>query len=1050
MAARTTGTALTSAASPVLRGPGDLGVRRWTGPSCPTCDPTPPTRSTPGSPASATLSLPSCSRPWSRRPRSPPRCCSRRARARHRAGRHGGGRARRPPQLLGPGPLGLAGPVARRPGRDEGGGLGGRQGCVQRRLPPGPRRARRPSWRSRSPARTAGCRRSPRASTPPARRPTRPTPRQPPSAWPGSGPQPATPLAPSRALDLVPSDQPRLPREPPAARRRAPRRLARRPRRPRPGADQHRVGPDGPGASGSATPCGSCATRSTSVTKGAGVPAGGPAARPSAASRPRGRPARRPGERLPGAGPRGRRPRRSRRPGQRGQRRTQPDAGVNVTEPRTCPTCGAAGSGDSNFCEECGTAARRDGPRSPAPRAATAPGRRRAAARSRTWAAGPSRARRPPGSVAAAQASAAPVALPAELRRRRRARRLLRAVRRQGAQPARPLPRAARTLGGRRLRQGHPAPPQRGRDGDERQPGRRRAGAPRGAARARRRLQHRRLAGRFAGRCQGGARRAAPCRSPTASARPEARLAAVTHVLANAVEAAQAEVVAAATAGRRQPGVGDLQRGGARGRRASATPTWATHAATGCPTALRRRPAQRRRLRRPGADRRRGAPRRGRVLAAGARDHQVARPGQRGPRPGGRAAEDHRAGLAARRARTGCGTTPPSPLQLVEQIARRRRPTTPRAGPRADRLRQRRRAGRTTSPTVARPGSRGPVTRAQCRPDHDHRRSSHMAEFAATVYQNEFLPDGGTDVNAIVTITCAGAGSGWSVRDGCGRVEHRRRDHHRRHLRIDGPRDDGGRQGRRPGRAGRDRRRHAIRRDRGHRPRLPGLSPGRGREPALVVMDAQTPRGGLRRDLELPRLRRDRDRLLARPRRHASSPRSRRSPSGTPSSSPTARTASSPRASTPPSSGRPGYFQCDCRGAGTDWKVEEMRRIAQALLGTVDIIPSPEQMREEFRAMMQHRDGARRRPTPSCGCGLRRVRRCSSSGRSSPTVEDLTDRRVPRSTPLTGGYPTGAWADESRDYHVAVRLPGQGRRPGAARRPRADRASATTSPPRAW
>src|SRR5829696_3339567 len=34
-----------------------------------------------------------------------------------------------------------------------------------------------------------------------------------------------------------------------------------------------------------------------------------------------------------------------------------------------------------------------------------------------------------------------------------------------------------------------------------------------------------------------------------------------------------------------------------------------------------------------------------------------------------------------------------------------------------------------------------------------------MAEFSATVYQNEFLPDGGTDVNAIVTITCSGAGS---------------------------------------------------------------------------------------------------------------------------------------------------------------------------------------------------------------------------------------------------------------------------------------------------
>src|SRR5918998_238596 len=34
-----------------------------------------------------------------------------------------------------------------------------------------------------------------------------------------------------------------------------------------------------------------------------------------------------------------------------------------------------------------------------------------------------------------------------------------------------------------------------------------------------------------------------------------------------------------------------------------------------------------------------------------------------------------------------------------------------------------------------------------------------MADFTAAVYQNEFLPAGGTDVNAIVTITCRGAGT---------------------------------------------------------------------------------------------------------------------------------------------------------------------------------------------------------------------------------------------------------------------------------------------------
>ena len=36
-----------------------------------------------------------------------------------------------------------------------------------------------------------------------------------------------------------------------------------------------------------------------------------------------------------------------------------------------------------------------------------------------------------------------------------------------------------------------------------------------------------------------------------------------------------------------------------------------------------------------------------------------------------------------------------------------------------------------------------------------------------------------------------------------------------------------------------------------------------------------------------------------------------------------------------------GKFQCDCRGIGSDWVVDELRTIADALLGTVDIIAKP-------------------------------------------------------------------------------------------------------------
>src|SRR5579864_387071 len=51
-----------------------------------------------------------------------------------------------------------------------------------------------------------------------------------------------------------------------------------------------------------------------------------------------------------------------------------------------------------------------------------------------------------------------------------------------------------------------------------------------------------------------------------------------------------------------------------------------------------------------------------------------------------------------------------------------------------------------------------------------------------------------------------------------------------------------------------------------------------------------------------------------------------------------------------------GLFSCDCRGVGTDWEVSELRRISTALLGTVDIVPDPSGLAADFAAMM-HRHG---------------------------------------------------------------------------------------------
>ena len=47
-----------------------------------------------------------------------------------------------------------------------------------------------------------------------------------------------------------------------------------------------------------------------------------------------------------------------------------------------------------------------------------------------------------------------------------------------------------------------------------------------------------------------------------------------------------------------------------------------------------------------------------------------------------------------------------------------------------------------------------------------------------------------------------------------------------------------------------------------------------------------------------------------------------------------------------------GLFQCDCRGCRRGLEVEEMRGIATALLGTVDIVADPKDLASDFRAMI--------------------------------------------------------------------------------------------------
>ncbi|MES4906437.1 MULTISPECIES: VWA domain-containing protein [unclassified Streptomyces] len=116
-----------------------------------------------------------------------------------------------------------------------------------------------------------------------------------------------------------------------------------------------------------------------------------------------------------------------------------------------------------------------------------------------------------------------------------------------------------------------------------------------------------------------------------------------------------------------------------------------------------------------------------------------------------------------------------------------------------------------------------------------------------------------------------------------------------------------------------------------------------------------------------------------------------------------------------------GRFTCDARGVGTDWEVKEVTGVASALLGTADIVADPCDLAADFTRMM---DAAMGKEVADVG-----LRVWTPVGAEvvfvkqvAPAVEDLTDRRAEAGA-RAGDYPTGSWGDESRDYHLCVRVP---------------------------
>jgi hypothetical protein len=116
-----------------------------------------------------------------------------------------------------------------------------------------------------------------------------------------------------------------------------------------------------------------------------------------------------------------------------------------------------------------------------------------------------------------------------------------------------------------------------------------------------------------------------------------------------------------------------------------------------------------------------------------------------------------------------------------------------------------------------------------------------------------------------------------------------------------------------------------------------------------------------------------------------------------------------------------GVFQCDCRGVGADWSVGQLTGIADALLGTADIVAEPEGLAHSFQEITERLMGQLEAAVTL------RVRAPTTVeillvSQVSPAVLELVAAATP-GRPGSHDYATGAWGVEARDYHLRLAMP---------------------------
>jgi uncharacterized protein YegL len=115
-----------------------------------------------------------------------------------------------------------------------------------------------------------------------------------------------------------------------------------------------------------------------------------------------------------------------------------------------------------------------------------------------------------------------------------------------------------------------------------------------------------------------------------------------------------------------------------------------------------------------------------------------------------------------------------------------------------------------------------------------------------------------------------------------------------------------------------------------------------------------------------------------------------------------------------------GKLQANCWGVGTDWDPRDLRKIAGRLLGSADAVPNPEKLKEKFRDALAQ-GMAKGIGDVKLRLWMPKTVEAVTIKQMAPEIADLKGL-CSRIDDKTIEVPLGAWGEESRDYHIGFEL----------------------------